>query len=310
MAGTYAHLALVNQVIDSGLQDFSQESVGALNTYRAYCELGAVSPDYPYLTFANSYSKLWADGMHYHNTVTVIREGIEQVKKMGPGDDKTKSISWLMGYASHVIADCIIHPVVNLIIKAREYAGHEKEHRIVEMHQDAYIFQEVMGETVQAAEHLDLGINSCTHDQDLKTLDPAISQTWGATLQKSHAGFYETAAPDFDLWHLNFVSILDTIPELVGFLPISRHVNLLASTSYPDLSDLNPKYIERVPTPNQPMDYVDVFKYASTVVEATWRSIDVALMGKPISYFDDMGEPNLDTGGVDEESLVFWGEEE
>ena len=58
MPGAYAHIAIVNDAQKAahtvGLRD---ETLMALGLYLKYVELGAVSPDYPYLALGGEQAK-------------------------------------------------------------------------------------------------------------------------------------------------------------------------------------------------------------------------------------------------------------
>lgn len=144
MPGAFAHLTLAN--IASGdnhldAVDINDSAYNAINEYFAYCEMGSVSPDYPYLAIS-LFKKhgVWADYMHLdEKTKILITSGIDTIKNIENQPDKEKSFAWLCGLVSHIVADVVLHPVVEL--KVGPYHGNEKEHRICEVHQDSYIYQ-------------------------------------------------------------------------------------------------------------------------------------------------------------------------
>ena len=72
MPGAYAHITLVNILkaphhLES-VQGFDSYGATAVLDYFKFCELGAVSPDYPYLVPLDKKACAWADAMHYTNT--------------------------------------------------------------------------------------------------------------------------------------------------------------------------------------------------------------------------------------------------
>lgn len=93
--------------------------------------------------------------MHWHATGRMIQAGVALVATMTDSARKEKCFAWLCGYASHVVADVTIHPVVRLMCK-----GDSKLHRKIETHQDSYIADLL---NVGALEDTDLfvGLESC-----------------------------------------------------------------------------------------------------------------------------------------------------
>jgi hypothetical protein len=84
MPGAYAHLTMVNLAKEPGRlekQGFPPEAIVPVLDYFRFCELGAVSPDYPYLDIAHSSAGEWADRMHYQKTGDMIKAGVEWTKR-------------------------------------------------------------------------------------------------------------------------------------------------------------------------------------------------------------------------------------
>ena len=85
MPGAYAHITLVNLNREPARLEsrgFSSEAIVSLLDYFRFCELGAVSPDYPYLDITRPDSCHWADRMHYEKTGDMIKTGINLVRKL------------------------------------------------------------------------------------------------------------------------------------------------------------------------------------------------------------------------------------
>jgi len=140
MPGAYAHITLVNQLREPGqlesIPGFVDDAITPVLDYFKFCELGAVSPDYPYLGVGNRGATQWADRMHYEYTGDMIKSGVRCIASMPDGEPKRKAFAWLLGYAAHVATDVTIHPIVEL--KVGPYAQNKKAHRVCEMNQDAY----------------------------------------------------------------------------------------------------------------------------------------------------------------------------
>ena len=80
MPGTFAHIALAGYLCWSDQLDRVSELPNyikaALGSYSKFCELGAVSPDYPYLALCDNEAKGWANVMHYWQTADFLRRGV------------------------------------------------------------------------------------------------------------------------------------------------------------------------------------------------------------------------------------------
>ena len=52
--------------------------------------------------------------MHYEKTNGIVGSGYDQLKRIWPSKTDADEIKlvWLFGYASHLIADATIHPIV------------------------------------------------------------------------------------------------------------------------------------------------------------------------------------------------------
>lgn len=68
MPAAYAHLTLVNVLKErrnlEKIPGMPRPAVIAVGKYAKFCELGAVSPDYPYLALGDADAAKWADAMH------------------------------------------------------------------------------------------------------------------------------------------------------------------------------------------------------------------------------------------------------
>ena len=141
MPGAYTHLTMVTILSSakslSKIDGLSMPQLAPLLRNTKFIELGAVSPDYPYLHLSSE-SKDWADTMHYEKTGERLKRGIQYVSGL-EGEEQAKALAWLLGFTSHVITDVTIHPVVECMVGP--YAQNKTVHRTCEMHQDVYIFQ-------------------------------------------------------------------------------------------------------------------------------------------------------------------------
>ncbi len=310
MPGAYAHLTLANEMRDGKRLDsifgLIPDAKRSVLKYFKFCELGAVSPDYPYLALGDSDAAEWADAMHSIQTGEMIKSGIKNIKEMS-GEVKLKSLAWLLGYTAHLVTDVTIHPVVQL--KVGDYAQNKTRHRVCEMNQDAYIFQRLNLGEVGLSEHLDSGIIECCDPVDENQLDKEIVRLWGLMLQEVHPGMYATNPPDINKWHGGFSFVVDNVAEEGNHLfPLARHVAAGLGLTYPSVAEIDKGFIEglKVPT-GETNKYDSIFDGAVTNVSSEWNLIAKGIYSEDKTYLTQIGNWNLDTGRDENNELVFWG---
>lgn len=307
MPGAYAHITLVNLAKEPARLDagpgMPKPAGLALGRWLKYCELGAASPDYPYLAIGVDGAAAWADRMHYEHTGGMVKAGVEEVKGMN-GTARDKAFAWLLGYAAHVIADATIHPVVEL--KVGPYAENKKAHRVCEMHQDAYIYRRLNLGNVGVCEHLRSGITvCCTADG---SLDPAVAEPWRAMLKRCYPQDFANLPPDIGGWHRGYTSLLDKGEEGYRLIPIARHVAVGCGLTYPLYDDVDHEaYIENLETPHGRMSYDQVFEKALDHVVEGWHLIGEAVFADSTAYQTAFWDWNLDTGRDENNVIVLWG---
>lgn len=309
MPGAYAHITVVNEFRNTekllAIPDFPAEAAKAFLRWFKYAELGAVSPDYPYLAIGDGEAAEWADLMHYARTGRMVQEGA-RLLRASTGETKHKCLAWLLGYASHVIADVTVHPVVEL--KVGPYAENKSDHRSCEMHQDAFIFQRLGLGDAGVSDHLESGIGACSSPDDEGILDPDIVEFWSALLKAVHPAEFAANPPDIDKWHERFNEIVDAVSSAGGcLLPFARHVAAGAGLVYPSSSQVDRQYIDALRVPGGSMGYEDLFGLALGNVATVWSEIAVATFNNDDSVLARFGEWNLDTGKDQHNRLVFWG---
>lgn len=306
MPGAYAHITLVNLAREPARLEagpgMPPAAALALGRWFRYCELGAVSPDYPYLALKSS-ANVWADRMHYEHTGDMVKAGIEVVKGLS-GFDKEKTFAWLLGYAAHVITDTTIHPVIEL--KVGSYAQNKTAHRRCEMHQDTYIFGRMNLGGVGLSEHLDSGIGECGPADG--TLDAAVAATWRGMLDRCHPEAFAASPPDIDGWHRAFRRMVDNIAEEGNkLLPLARHVAVDCGLTYPNLGEVDrPEYIDGLATPHGPLPYDQIFDKALAHVIEGWHLIAAGVYEADTAYQTAFWDWNLDTGRDGNDRLVLW----
>lgn len=308
MPGTYAHITLVNELtapmrIDllKGMPKAAKKAVG-MNF--KYCELGAVSPDYPYLNLLSDGAKKWADLMHYSSTGDVIREGVRKLQgSQCVGFDK--KLSWLLGYVSHVVADCTIHPVVEL--RVGDYDHHKDEHRICEMNQDAHIYQRLnLGSEIGLSEHLDSGIASCVGSGTRGELDVDLQSYWQDILETVYPAESTKNPPKINKWHEWFVDTLD-IAEEGNRLPVfARHLISDKGITYPSSNALDNTHLCALNTPAGKMSYDQVFDLAIENAGKIWEAVASAVCNNDEKKLSCLANWNLDTGKNENDRYGFW----
>ncbi|BCT68367.1 zinc dependent phospholipase C family protein [Nitrosospira sp. NRS527] len=306
MPGAYAHLTLVNLIREPARLEsrgLTPEAIVPVLDYFRFCELGAVSPDYPYLDIAHPDACQWADRMHYQKTGDMIKAGIDLIRKL-EGASQQKTFAWLLGYTSHVVADVTIHPVIEL--KVGEYQKNKGKHRICEMHQDAYIFQRLNIGEIGLGEHLDSGIWGCCDKPDSGKLDPIIVRTWQRMLETCYSNPYQSNPPIIDNWHGAFKFIVDKAEEGGALPPFARHVATNLGLTYPAIADLDNQYLKGLATPLGPMNYDQIFERAMENVLTAWSYIASAVFTKDDAYQTASVNWNLDTGRDADGNYVYW----
>jgi hypothetical protein len=303
MSGAYTHIAIVNDAqkrTDS--VKLRNETAISLGLNLKYVELGAVSPDYPYLALRQG---KWADNMHYTNTATLLQAGVTAVRVL-PDKQRSRATAWLMGFAAHMTTDMTIHPVVEALVGP--YKGNESEHRRCEMHQDAFIFPKILnvGET-GLSEHLATGIASCNAPDDEDQLDNTISMTWLAMLSSAYPDDVSMHAPNPSLWHRGFREVLSNMASANHLFPFARHVAAGLNIAYPKNADILDIYIRQLQTPEGPMDFTEIFERARQNVLIVWSGIDLALRDGTSDFLESLEDWNLDTGrSLVTLKHVFW----
>jgi hypothetical protein len=310
MAGTFTHWMVVEEALRK-YNGFSQKSpyfstIFGLNHF--VC-LGAVGPDYPYLTeLLANYLKIhsWADRMHYENTGEFVRHGIGNLLALN-GDAFNTCLAWLCGFATHLVTDSVIHPVVQAIVGP--YIFNKTEHRRCELTRDSYIFNDIKGFDLRYADYVEL-FRMCSDPGNADKISPYLSGFWAQTLKESHptaTQWFDKVDPD--TWHRNFLSRIGSASDP---MPVFRHFEEEENLAYKTTNEITPeerqRFIDQVRLPgNKTGEFKkDAFNKAVDTVVETWRRLFDDIENKkpdgPAGYIKNW---NLDTG-VDEDSQYFW----
>lgn len=117
-----------------------------LQSSRDFLQIGAVGPDLPYASILDddlffSVQSDLADKFHYEKTNQLILKAFHEIKsnsKTYTRREKRFLFSFFLGFASHIIADGIIHPFVR--DKVGDYNENKSDHRKLEMQLDVLLF--------------------------------------------------------------------------------------------------------------------------------------------------------------------------
>jgi len=312
MPGAYAHLTMVNELGTrrnlERLPGFTAQAAAAVAGRSEFLEMGAVSPDYPYLDLGSENAKRWADIMHYEGVGERIQAGIDFLHPRATNLDPAfrAAFAWFLGFVAHVTVDVSIHPVVEL--KVGPYAQNADRHRLCEMHQDAFIFRKLLnlGE-IRDTEFIDYGLRQCDEPHGSGRLSPSVIAIWDAMLRRT-AGEYAANPPAFQTWHSRFLFIVDTVAEEASRIPfLGRHM-AEGGYSYPQASYIDRQYIEDLEVPGGGRwGYQRIFEEAEKNVEEAWSRVAQAVFEgdeAARAYFQDV---NLDTGRrLADGSLFYW----
>jgi hypothetical protein len=305
MPGGFTHLGLVRELginrILMSIEGMSQNIADAMQEYYSYVELGAVSPDLPYLTLS---SGDWADAFHHQRTVDVVRVGVQTLASLESScKDRARAIAWLFGYVSHAVADMLAHPVIAL--KVGKYEQHKREHRVCEMNQDAYVFSHYFGDDIDACEYLDHGIKTCTDDgQSGSTLAKWMASFWTRILSQVYPEKFDPAPAS---WFGQFVTVIDGVADEGSHLIlVMRGFAEDLGVVYPGQVDMT--YVNRLTTPfGEPITFDALFTMIQEQVKNVWGQLaraitanNAGLLSLPNGDFDS----GLDL--ADGQTSIFW----
>ncbi|SHO58955.1 zinc dependent phospholipase C family protein [Vibrio quintilis] len=301
MPGAFAHIVAVNQAFcDQNLKTtFPSRIRRILTVYQRYTELGAVSPDFPYLKITDSHQAEWANRMHYQQVGVLLLRMIERVRQMS-GEPQDRAFAWLSGFLAHVITDITIHPVIEL--KVGHYAQNKIQHRQCEMHQDAFIWQRMGMGHIGSIERMSRHLLHCADVSSPQQLDQSIQHLWYASLLDV---FGESeAAPDINGWFRGFVRVIGLVEDQYRLFPFSRHVAAFLGLVYPETDKIESDYIDRLPTPFGYQHYDQVFDFAvSHILEYQALLSEAVFHDGRVNWLKNW---NLDTGYSEEGELTVW----
>lgn len=321
MSAAYTHIAMVTKASNNDLMEkegIDQRAIKAISKNFKFCELGSISPDYSYLLFWARLAfcgneKLWSDKMHYEKTGEFIHLGIEKIQSMPDNIEKDKCIAWLLGYASHMTTDTVIHPIVEKMVG--EYESNKKEHRICEMNQDVYVFNKFNLGKITKCEYFDSGIKTCGTQTKI---DADIYRFWNSILNMNYKDYYEKNTPDINQWHYGFNNCIDLFADNGGIPVLSRHSLeepwtekaqelLFKALAYSYPAKYDKKYIDNLETPCGSTNFLDIFKKSQNQVLKIWRYISDGIYNNDSRYKTEIINWDMGTGRNQKNNkFQFW----
>jgi hypothetical protein len=295
MAGTFTHF-VTSDTAKSKRSVIGRELWKLLNGQYNFLLLGAVSPDLPYLSFKPGKTN-WADVMHYEKTNSVVVGGHDEMKRRWPNRTKADeaSFSWLAGYASHLVADATVHPVVRKIVG--DYETHKTEHRACEMTEDSIIFKKYTTAEIKYANFTTI-LKYCKESEDFHT----VMEFWKQLLLKAYPEKGETPAPP--LWVTTYSEAIDFAEGDSGVAALFRHIGLGETLIYRTSTEITEehqdeysKYYTRVllPSGSEANFEKDVAQKTITNIATAWKAMYESL-NTGSSITEIIKNWNLDTG--------------
>jgi hypothetical protein len=312
MAGQFAHICLVNAVTTPDILDSIPSRMpsirSALENYRPFCRLGAVSPDSPAFVGSTD-AKGWNGIMHYLRPADFVRVGIAQILPMSFGESSTRAcIAWLFGYTAHIVADYTIHPVVAELVGPYSIKKNRKPHCRCELAQDSYIFFKQTGHEVIGTDFRQFsGFPECGVNGKTNKLNPDITRLWTDCLRRyprqetKECVRLPNESLNPDNWFATYVNVMHNFMTK-NIIPL-RFLGLTCLSH----TNIDPIYIENLPTPKPPqtISYDALFARTGRNIIQAWSELAQAFDQDDPSLFK-LPNANLDTGKDAADNFVYW----
>lgn len=301
MPGPFAHFTLFHQTKERFMaQSLHPEVQQALGNYYEFGLLGSNSPDFPVVTG----DRLWEEYLHGPTAAAYILPALVLLRSLSPLE-RAKFLAWFLGYLSHMTGDATIHPIVNL--RVGPYMGHESEHQICEIHQDAHVYPRLGLVSVTKCNFTRSVIEACCDGNDRLSLDPSLSDFW---CNLSLAAFPKEKAPDFSNWFSLYTGVVDKLAEESDWLHIRVGARLFRKKHLLQITPLqiDQSYIQGLPAPfSRTVSYDDLFNAAIENTLRIWLSFASALENPESISVPLSAAWNLNTGEIIDPKYLFWG---
>jgi Zinc dependent phospholipase C len=308
MAGTFTHFVICNKA-RSKRSIIGGELWKLLSGNYRFMFLGSVSPDLPYLSFKEGKTN-WADVMHYEWTNSALISGCEELKQNWAERQKAdeSKLAWLLGFASHLVIDATVHPVVKKIVG--DYESHKEEHRACEMTQDSILFKKWMKQDIKYSEFSEI-LKYCREADE----HDDVMKFWKKLLTKAYPEKEEE--PDPKMWVKTYAKAIDFAEGDSGAAAIFRHAGTIKKLVYETSGEI---------IKNQPVKYTkyftnililtggegdfekDVAERAVQNVTDVWKRIQESLTASTL-IAEYVKNWNLDTGedqDTPSKQITYW----
>ncbi len=308
MPGPYAHLTLVallrSRLAAGEFPEVGDEARAAVARSTAFCNLGAISPDAPYFAWAQAGSARWGDLQHRGGAMRVLVLGARALQRLDRAE-RRRRLAWLLGYASHVVADAVVHPVIERL--AGDYTASREtfqHHRQCELHQDVFIYRHLKLDEVGKADYVK-AIGQHCRDAGGDALDHGVADLWAHCLGGAYEERPAGQGPAPVRWFAAFRALIDAADE-------SHHFTFLRGAlddrgiSFPLHAEVNPTFTRGLWTPAGRQDYDAIFERVVRETGRVWIDVAHAVAGDEAAL---LARPDLslDTGKVVPASFALWG---
>jgi len=312
MAGQLVHIALVDALLTpsvlDGIPTLLPSVRDALDNYRPFCRLGAVSPDCPAVVYQDDATG-WSEIMHEVRPADFVRYALAEILEMHFNASDTKAcIAWLFGYTAHLVADYTVHPVIAALVGPYAIKKNRRPHRLCEFNQDVYIFFERNQKEVSQVDFLQAtGLPECADNGDLHKLNPAIAGLWESTLgqyPRQETRPYvrlPQSSLDPDGWFATYCNVMENFATKRS--PLAK----LFGCAYMKISEVDPRFIRDLPTPNsaETIQYDALFEKARQDLLQAWCELAEALASDDAARFT-LVNGSLVTGTDQTGRLIYW----
>lgn len=288
-----AHFALYSKILENFPNTLELKRI--LLKHRNFVLLGANSPDLPY----TSGDFFYGDKHHYEKSGLFIKNAIQILQNL-TGETREKCLAWLCGYISHLVADSIIHPMVNALTGVM-YNVNPIPHQTVENHQDSFAFHDLNIGEVTKAEFIDSTIKHCSSATG--GLDEDIEMFWSKILKTT---FPACEGPNTSNWFRSYVLLCDNADErdwihIRALAKIAKKEHLLQIP----YAAIKPEYVHDLPTPDGVTDYRNILNKAIDTTAEAWLALAQLLEGKETD-FPLLENWDMDTGCFESGEFIFY----
>lgn len=128
----------------TGYELFQGQSGDRYEKISQYLYFGANGPDLPYFRKKSGKSE-WADLFHYNKQSEFLLNLILLAHKTKDKGLRERTMAYALGHATHLAADCMVHPYVNLFAGTYSHQVVEEIHKTSECHQDSFLAKKYFG---------------------------------------------------------------------------------------------------------------------------------------------------------------------